>query len=111
MLHDDTRRLSAAPLYGFVTHRRFRHLKSAVWKKNLAFVLERSLPRRREQYPFCHEGFPLMPIDRSLGGPPSLLVLLALGVTAHVQAQGSVFKSTVEVVPLTVTVTDARGGT
>ncbi len=38
-----------------------------------------------------------------------MLVLLALGVTAHVQAQGSVFKSTVELVPLTVTVTDAKG--
>ena len=48
-----------------------------------------------------------MPIHRSLGGPPSLLVLLALGATMHVQAQ--VFKSTVEVVPLTVTVTDAKG--
>ena len=48
-----------------------------------------------------------MPIHRSLGGPPSLLVLLALGATVHVQAQ--VFKSTVEVVPLTVTVTDAKG--
>ena len=50
-----------------------------------------------------------MPIHRRLGGTPSLLVLLALGVTSHVQAQGSVFKSTVEVVPLTVTVTDAKG--
>ena len=50
-----------------------------------------------------------MPIHRSLGGTPSLLALLALGLTSHVQAQGSVFKSTVEVVPLTVTVTDARG--
>ena len=50
-----------------------------------------------------------MPIHRSLGGPPSLLVLLALGVTSHLHAQGSVFKSTVEVVPLTVTVTDAKG--
>ena len=50
-----------------------------------------------------------MPIHRSPGGTPSLLVLLALGVTAHVQAQGRVFKSTVEVVPLTVTVTDAKG--
>ena len=48
-----------------------------------------------------------MPIHRSLGGPASLLVLLALGATMHVQAQ--VFKSTVEVVPLTVTVTDAKG--
>jgi Ca-activated chloride channel family protein len=48
-----------------------------------------------------------MPIHRSLGGTPALLVLLALGATAHVQAQ--VFKSTVEVVPLTVTVTDAKG--
>ena len=48
-----------------------------------------------------------MPIHRSLGGPPSLLVLLALGATVHVQAQ--VFKSAVEVVPLTVTVTDAKG--
>jgi len=48
-----------------------------------------------------------MPIHRRLGGPPSLLVLLALGATVHVQAQ--VFKSTVEVVPLTVTVTDAKG--
>jgi hypothetical protein len=38
-----------------------------------------------------------MPIHRRLTGTPSLLVLLALGVTAHVQAQGSVFKSTVEV--------------
>ena len=36
-----------------------------------------------------------------------MLVLLALGATAHVQAQ--VFKSAVEVVPLTVTVTDAKG--
>jgi Ca-activated chloride channel family protein len=50
-----------------------------------------------------------MPIHRSLGGTPAWLVLLALGVTAHVQAQGGVFKSTVEVVPLTVTVTDAKG--
>ena len=50
-----------------------------------------------------------MPIHRSLGGTPSLLVLLALGVTAHGQAQGRVFKSTAEVVPLTVTVTDAKG--
>jgi Ca-activated chloride channel homolog len=50
-----------------------------------------------------------MPIHRSLGGTPSLLALLALGLTSHVQAQGRVFKSTVEVVPLTVTVTDARG--
>ena len=48
-----------------------------------------------------------MPIHRSLGGTPALLVLLALGATVHVQAQ--VFKSTVEVVPLTVTVTDAKG--
>jgi len=50
-----------------------------------------------------------MPIHRRFAGTPSWLVLLALGVTAHVQAQGSVFKSTVEVVPLTVTVTDAKG--
>ena len=50
-----------------------------------------------------------MPIHRSLGGTPSWLVLLALGLTSHVQAQGSIFKSAVEVVPLTVTVTDAKG--
>jgi VWFA-related protein len=50
-----------------------------------------------------------MPTHRSPGGTASLLVLLALGVTAHLQAQGRVFKSTVAVVPLTVTVTDANG--
>jgi Ca-activated chloride channel family protein len=38
-----------------------------------------------------------------------MLVVLALGLTSHVRAQGSGFKSNVEVVPLTVTVTDARG--
>jgi Ca-activated chloride channel family protein len=38
-----------------------------------------------------------------------MLVLLGLALTTHVRAQGIVFKSTVDVVPLTVTVTDARG--
>ena len=50
-----------------------------------------------------------MPIHRGLAGTASRLVLLALALTSHVRAQGSVFRSTVEVVPLTVTVTDARG--
>jgi len=50
-----------------------------------------------------------MPIHRRLAGTPSLLALLTLGLTSHVWAQGGVFKSTVEVVPLTVTVTDAKG--
>jgi VWFA-related protein len=50
-----------------------------------------------------------MPIHRSLAGTASMLVLLAFALTSHVRAQDSVFKSTVEVVPLTVTVTDARG--
>ena len=50
-----------------------------------------------------------MPTHRTLRRPPSLLVVLALGLVGHVQAQGRIFKSTVEMVPLTVTVTDAKG--
>src|SRR5688572_11511557 len=78
-------------------------------EKILAFALERGLPCRQEHISISSRRFTQMPIHRSLGGTPSLLVVLALGVTAHVQAQGRVFKSTVEVVPLTVTVTDAKG--
>jgi Ca-activated chloride channel family protein len=52
--------------------------------------------------------FPQMPIHRSLGFTFRLL-LLAVGLAAHIQAQGRVFKSTVEMVSLTVTVTDAKG--
>ena len=50
-----------------------------------------------------------MPIHRGPASTASRLVLLALALTANARAQGSVFKSTVAVVPLTVTVTDARG--
>jgi Ca-activated chloride channel family protein len=51
-----------------------------------------------------------MPTHRSLGRTPPLLVMLALGLASSlVHAQGRVFKSTVEMVPLTVTVTDAKG--
>jgi Ca-activated chloride channel homolog len=52
--------------------------------------------------------FPQMPIHRTLGFTLRLL-LLSGGLAAHIQAQGRIFKSTVEMVPLTVTVTDARG--
>ena len=49
-----------------------------------------------------------MLIHRNLGRTlPSLV--LALGLASHLQAQGRIFKSTVEMVPLTVTVTDAKG--
>lgn len=50
-----------------------------------------------------------MPIPRGLAGTASMLFLLALALTSHVRAQSSVFKSSVDVVPLTVTVTDGRG--
>src|SRR5688572_30773058 len=94
--------------YGFVSHRRFRHHKSALRKNRWLSRSERGLPAGRNNS-VPSRRFTRMPIHRRLGGTPSLLVLLALGVTSHVQAQGSVFKSTVEVVPLTVTVTDAKG--